>query len=183
VTDTTGWATLLQLPSPKIEEVEAGLSDEEVDDVEETFRIRFPPDLRELLGVGVPRGRGFPDWRGGGEALRSQLGWPIEGILFDVSHGLWFDSWGREPASTDERMARAKRHLEEGPGLIPIYLHRYIPSQPYVRGNPVFSMWQSDIVLFGRDLRDYFQREFGGVRWEPVTDARRIRVWTEFVVG
>jgi hypothetical protein len=38
----------------------------------------------------------WPDWRDGDPGdLREQLGWPVEGALFDVEHNaLWHPSWG-----------------------------------------------------------------------------------------
>jgi hypothetical protein len=37
---------------------------------------------------------------------------------------------------------------------------RYIPAEPNESRNPVFSVHQTDIIHYGNDLADYFQREF-----------------------
>jgi hypothetical protein len=44
--------------------------------------------------------------------------------------------------------------------LIPIYGHRYLVGEPCCAGNPVLSVHQSDIIVYGRDLREYLLREF-----------------------
>jgi len=41
-----------------------GLSATELDAVEQEFGFRFADDHRAFLAGGLPRGRGWPDWRG-----------------------------------------------------------------------------------------------------------------------
>jgi len=41
-----------------------GLSDAELARAEAEFGFAFPHDLRAVLGLGMPSGLGFPDWRG-----------------------------------------------------------------------------------------------------------------------
>jgi hypothetical protein len=43
---------------------EPGLSDTEVDEIQQRFGFTFPPDFREFLQLMVPIGRPFIDWRG-----------------------------------------------------------------------------------------------------------------------
>jgi hypothetical protein len=63
--------------------------------------------------------------------------------------------------------------------------HRYIPEEPHERGNPVLSVYQSDIIYYGADLDDYFRRELDfaldpqGAR--PLTPKRRIRFWSDLI--
>jgi len=55
-------------------------------------------------------------------------------------------------------LARAK--VSECPVLVPIYSHRYIATPPHEPGNPVYSVYQTDIIYYGYDLLDYLCREF-----------------------
>jgi hypothetical protein len=56
-----------------------------------------------------------------------------------------------------------------------------IPAEPFKPGNPVFSVYQTDIIIYGNDLLSYFAHEFAGVAtWHaPPPEARRIRFWPE----
>jgi hypothetical protein len=144
-----------------------GLSDEEVGEVEMRFSFRFPPDLRFLLQHILPvsqgpPGRSWVNWREEPEdAIRTRLDWPAEGICFDIEHnGFWMDEWGPRPANLEEAFLIARQEVEQAPTLIPIYAHRYLPDDPSLAGNPVFSVWQTDIIHYGFDLASYFAAEF-----------------------
>jgi hypothetical protein len=162
---------------------DAGLSDAEVAAAESRFGFRFPPDLKALLQAALPRGEQFPDWRSGDEAvLRDWLDLPRQGVLFDVEHnGFWLDEWGQRPVSLGEAKRVAGELVAAAPVLIPIYMHRMMPAEPPLPGNPVFPVHQTDIIYYGLDLRDYLIREFlarPDVRVGPVPEAvRRIRFW------
>ena len=142
-------------------EFEAGLTDEEVVRAEGTFGFRFPPDLRAFLQSALPRGPDFPNWRSGNEAqLREWLDQPREGILFDIEHGFWLPEWGERPAALADALEAGSNLVRSAPKLIPIYSHRMIPDEPHLPGNPVFSVHQSDIIVYGRDLNHYLHNEF-----------------------
>ena len=162
----------------------SGLSDAEVERAESTFSFRFPPDLRAFLQTALPFGRQFPDWRSGDEAgLRDWLGRPLDGVLFDVEfNGFWLPEWGDRPAALDDALAAARRLVEAAPKLIPVYQHRMMPAEPHAAGNPVFSVHQTDIIVYGDDLASYLSREFctddDDDDWSPGPgDARPIRFW------
>jgi len=161
-----------------------GLSEEELGRIESNFRFAFPPDLRVMLSVALPISKGFPDWRSAeAEDLETMLDWPADGICFDISHNaFWFDGWGDRPLDTDTACSNAREHIADAPVLIPVYRHRYIPAQPSVAGNPVFSVWQSDITYYGRDLTDYLNREFcASDHRAPVTGTRRVPFWSDLI--
>jgi hypothetical protein len=164
-------------------EFEAGLTDVEIRAAEAQFGFRFPPDLRTFLQAGLPCGRKFPDWRDGDEAaLRDWLDLPRRGILFDIEHnGFWLDEWGPRPPTLAEARQIASGLIAAAPRLIPIYVHRMIPSEPHLPGNPVFSVHQTDIIYYGVDLRDYLIHEFltrENVGDWPITEnVRRIPFW------
>jgi hypothetical protein len=160
--------------------VKAGLTVTELRDVEYRYGFHFPPDLRDFLAAGLPVGDGFPDWRDGSEDdIRSRLDWPRDGIAFDVRHNaFWLPEWGPRPDDLAEAIAIANRAVAAAPKLIPIYHHRMIPDEPRKAGNPVFSVYQADIICYGNDLSDYFRQEFRVADWwtRPV-DPRPIRFW------
>jgi hypothetical protein len=184
---------------------EPGLSSEEVIRIERTYGFRFPPDLQALLRYALPVGGDptkqdrydaagrrifiagtgwnvFPNWRRGPEAeLREKLAWPLEGILFDIEHSTFWDpAWGPKPASLEDAFAIARREVAKVPVLIPVYSHRYLPAEPEAAGNPVLSVYQTDIIYYGNDLASYFSREFGMElpSW-AATSPRPIRFWSE----
>lgn len=78
---------------------DAGLSDEEVQNIERTFKFVFPPDLKLLLQIALPVSERFPDWRSG-VGVQSMMDWPVEGIMFDVEYNnFWLEEWGQKPDS------------------------------------------------------------------------------------
>lgn len=161
-------------------EFDAGLTDAEIAATEGRFGVRFPPDLRAFVQTALPRGPQFPDWRSGDEAgLRDWLDLPRLGILFDVEHnGFWLDEWGRRPGSLEESLRVAGDLVAAAPRLIPIYGHRMMPDEPYLPGNPVFSVHQTDIIHYGFDLADYLRHEFALSGREPWPKrVRPIRFW------
>jgi hypothetical protein len=161
-------------------EFDAGLTDTEVAAVEERFGFRFPPDLREFLQTALLSGPQFPDWRSGDEAaLRDWLGHPRQGVLFDIEHnGFWLEEWGPRPTSVDEALQAGSELVVTAPRLIPIFMHRMMPDEPHLPGNPVFSVHQTDIIHYGFDLADYLRREFRLPGREPWPEqVRAIRFW------
>ncbi len=167
--DTT--AKILEVLRTAGLELEAGLSEAELSDTERTFGFRFPPDLRALLAAALPEG--WADWRrrvevlGNGEVKPIEWGldWPIRGTLFDIEHNaFWWEKWGPKPASLPEAFVIAERSMRSAPRLIPLFSHRYIPSEPSVAGNLVLSIHQTDIVVYGEDLLDYVCHEFNQPR-------------------
>jgi hypothetical protein len=156
-----------------------GYAAAELDDAQERFGLPFPPDLVALLHDRRPAS-GY-DWTGPEDPIRRALVWPLEGLLFDVKNGLWRPEWGERPARAEERAEIAAARVAAAPPLIPILGHRYLPAEPLESGNPVLSVYQSDIIYYGRALEDYFVREFGGGT-EPVSGpVRRIRFWSDII--
>jgi hypothetical protein len=163
---------------------EARLTDSEVSAIESRYSFRFPPDLRAFLQTALPRGRHFPDWRVGKEAeLRDWLDLPRRGVIFDVEHnGFWLEEWGPPPKTLTEAKQVAEQLLAASPRLIPIYMHRMIPAEPHLPGNPVFSVHQTDIIVYGTDLRDYLAHEFlmteeDQEEWTIPSGTRPIAFW------
>lgn len=165
-------------------QIAAGLTDDEFLRAERRFGFRFPPDLRAFLAVGLPVSAPWVDWRDADEAaIRERLGWPLDGICFDIEHNtFWLDEWGKRPATLPEAFEVARRAVAEAPVLIPICSHRYIPAEPSEPGNPVFSVHQTDIIYYGADLLDYLHNEFGyyfgRAEYAITKTPRRVRFWS-----
>src|SRR5262249_2450436 len=121
----------------------SGYSATELDDAQARWDLRFPPDLVGLLGERRSLGdKGHPywsfDWRKGDPAaIRALLDWPLEGFWFDVQNGLWWPEWGEKPSGREEQYERLRGLFEAAPRLIPVFGHRYLPQEPFERGNPV----------------------------------------------
>lgn len=179
--ETVNWAAIVE--SLKVEvniDLDAGISDDEVHAAETEYGFRFPSDLRAFLQTALPVGDNFPDWRSDDNAyVGNRLGWPLEGMCFDIEHNdFWLDEWEPRPDSLEQAFAVARKHVSEAPTLIPIYSHRYIPEVPQQSGNPVFSVYQTDITFYGFDLLDYFAHEFKTDNPTPrPSEPRRIEFW------
>lgn len=154
-------ALLAMLPAGN--KVERGMSERELNQVEERWEFRFAPEHRTLLSEGLPTGsRSWPDWRdGSSEDLAERLARPVDGVLFDVEHNrFWHPEWDPRPASTQDALDVARAQLAKVPVMVPIFSHRYLAADPSRTGMPVLSMYQTDIIYYGTDLVDYFHHEF-----------------------
>lgn len=186
-----------------------GLSDVTIDGIERQWSFRFPPDYRrflhrlhatdrpltgtrffdarELLPVVEP---GFYNWLTDEAGIRGVLDGVLAGLLFDVEENdLWRESWGSRPPGRDERQRRLRALLDRAPKLIPLVGQRFLLTEPCREGNPVLSIQQSDIIVYGTDLRDYLLAEFrellGLGEWSPTfrSDWLAIPFWGEFLAG
>ncbi|MDT0546347.1 MULTISPECIES: hypothetical protein [Streptomyces] len=175
---------LLAMLSARVE-IKPGMSERELDQIEERWGFRFAPEHRTLLGAGLPTGSGsWPDWRDGHAGdLAERLAWPIDGVLFDVEHnGFWHPEWELRPAGTQDALAMARTYLAKVPVMVPIYSHRYLLADPDRTGTPVLSMYQADIIYYGTDLVDYFHHEFGRPVPTPKDHAYpTIPFWSHFL--
>ena len=164
-----------------------GLNSSELRAIEAHYGFDFPPDLRSFLAYAMPTGDRFPDWRSiGSQSLADTLAWPFEGIWFDVKkNSLWLTEWGPKPADDNGARARLRELFDAAPKLVPIYGHRYMPCRPNESGNPVFSVYQSDIICYGLNLEDYFQNEycvaFGRSRYQLSGNPKPIEFWSSFI--
>jgi hypothetical protein len=159
-----------------------GYTQGELDAAQETYGLVFPPDLVALLRDRRPV-RAY-DWRTDDKEIREMLQWPLEGLLFDVEHNvLWWPEWGDRPDTVEARAEVLAKVVAEAPKLIPLVSHRYLPVEPHEAGNPVFSIYQSDVIYYGADLADYFEREFVDTRRPLPEQIKRIRFWSDLAEG
>lgn len=170
---------------------EKGLSDKEVETIEQTFDFIFPEDLKRFLQTALPVSGSFANWRyainneKGRQRIINRFCWPLEGMLFDIrNNDFWLDQWGEKPKDFADQKVTAAEELAKQPKLIPIYSHRYMPAEPTTSGNPVFSVYQMDIIHYGVDLADYLANEF---RFElpgsfgRIANPIRIRFWSDMI--
>ncbi|WML46624.1 SMI1/KNR4 family protein [Neobacillus sp. PS3-34] len=159
------FTTLVALLKSKGVKFTTGLNDEEILDIENYYDLKFPPDLKAFLKFSLPISGNFVNWRDKSnsniEYIEERLKWPLEGIIFDIeNNGFWMDGWGEKPLSTVEAVRVATQEYNKAPKLIPVYSHRCIPSVPNESGNPVLSVHQTDIIIYGDNLITYLMVEF-----------------------
>ena len=168
-------------------EFESGLTNSEIEQIEEKFEIKFPQDLREFHQLGLPVSESFINWRKGLQftvtenEIKERINWPLEGILFEVKkNDFWDESWGTMPDNYAEKAIIATEKYLSYPKLVPIYGHRYIPMDPLEVGNPVFSVYQMDIIYYGYNLTTYFSNEFSFEipNESRVDEPREIPFWS-----
>jgi hypothetical protein len=164
-----------------------GLSHREFSAAEAHCGFEFPPDLRSFLAFAMPTGGKFPDWRNpGSPSLAETLAWPLEGLWFDVQqNSLWLPEWGPKPADETSAYLHLSKLVQAAPKLIPIQGHRYLPCRPLESGNPVLSVYQSDIICYGLNLEDYFQNEysfhFGRSGYQLSKEPKSTEFWSSFI--
>ena len=167
----------------------SGYTQTELDGIQATWGLRFPPDLIALYRerrrvIDDPR-FGSLDWLGADNSkIQSALDWPLQGFLFDIGNGLWWPEWGEMPEDIPAREARLREIFAAAPKLIPICGHRYLPEAPHEAGNPVFSVYQMDVIVYGANLAHYVMREN---RSEPVFNEewpaiKQVPFWSRAVV-
>ena len=165
--------------------LEPGLSSAELTAAERVLGAAFPPDLAEFLKVALPVGAQYPNWRAPETPEIAQvLAWPFDGIAFDIEHNaFWWPAWGERPSQLTDAFAVARRHIAAAPRLIPVFGHRYLPAFPSEAGNPVFSVYQTDVIYYGRNLSDYWARECrkGAFTEIPQSELRSVPFWGELV--
>jgi hypothetical protein len=165
-----------------------GMSSEEIVAVESRFGMRFPPDYRALLMDVLPISGNFVDWRRGDPiAIQRQFAWPYEGICFDIEYNaFWLPEWGPRPINLTDAFAIATHAVQQAPVLIPIFGHRFIPATPSESDNPIFSVYQTDIIYYGRNLLEYLENElslaaFGKQRYQISEPVKVIPFWSHLV--
>jgi hypothetical protein len=168
---------------------DAGLTLDELSLTERTYGFCFPLDLREFLGYALPVSKGWLDWRRASQSeIVERLNWPWESMCFDIEHNsFWLESWGSKPTALTDAYSIARAAVAAAPRLIPVYSHRFLPDRPCEPGNPVFSVYQTDIIHYGSDLFDYFCNEFpdyfGRAGAALDSRTRHIEFWSDLVTG
>jgi len=172
--------------------IDSGLNEDEINKIQILFNLIFPPDLKMLYQIGLPIDDSFPNWRKSInqskeeiKRIKQKLDWPLEGMLFDIEHNsFWQDEWGAKTKDIESNSLLAKNYFQNYPKLIPIYSHRYIPSAPNEKDNPIFSVYQMDIIYYGMNLADYLSNEFEFKLDETFVQlekpAKEIKFWNKW---
>lgn len=179
------WAHLIDHLMKYGIEFESGLTDQEFEAIESKYQFKFPPDLRQFLQIALPVSHRFPNWRKNcGEVFRQDKEWILAGINFDIErNNFWWGGWGEKPENLFEAFQIAEREIAKAPVMIPVYSHRFIPVEPNLSGNPIFSIYQTDIIYYGYDLASYYIQEFSTMRLEPQTGQQKRLVQLDFGVN
>jgi hypothetical protein len=175
-------------------ELTSGLTDAEIESAEAAYDLSFPPDLRACLQAALPVDADdddsrvpsrLPNWRDlthPGVVVRLQRPWGSILTDLQINPHVWIPEWGTMPDTLPERIRLVRAHYVSAARLIPIFGHRYLPSEPAGAGNPVLSVHQMDIIYYGCDLADYLEVEFLGKPWgQWEREPGRIRFWSDIV--
>src|SRR5690242_3316146 len=115
-----------------------GYTPDELAQIQARWRLRFPPDLIDLLATHRPLldGPGSFDWLSSDPSdIQGRLDWPFEGFWFDIQHDhLWWPEWGEKPPALAAQRARLAEIFAGVPTLIPLFGHRYLPAEPFESG-------------------------------------------------
>jgi hypothetical protein len=84
-------------------------------------------------------------------------------------------SWGEKPQELADCFDKARASLEQAPKMVPIWGHRFIPDRPNESGNPVFSIFQTDIIHYAANLSEYFENEFHKSHEAPLVRTAPIK--------
>ncbi|HEX3827019.1 MAG TPA: hypothetical protein VHV82_07090 [Sporichthyaceae bacterium] len=157
-----GVEAMRRLVAYQVVDIQRGLRDHEFDMVGARYGFTFADDHRAFLEGGLPTGPGWPDWRAPDQrAVRDQLAWPVEGLLFDVEHkGFWHRAWGECPDDPLAALAVAGAALLRAPQMVPLRGNRYLPAGAGTSVHPILQMFRSDVHTFGADLADWVVQEF-----------------------
>lgn len=120
--------------------------------------LQLPPDLRELLALGVPSSDGFPDYRS--PAGLRLLRFAAQEVPAAVAATL--------PLLPGRRGGRAP----PPPPLVPVYGRHYVPATPCLAGNPVLHVSDSGVTFAGANMADFLFRAFTA---EPSPGAPLLR--------
>jgi len=161
-----------------------GLSSAEIAPIEAELGFRPPEDFVYLFQSLRDPGRVLFPWSDfKKQEYDDQIRWVLEGIEFDIKHAkFWLDRWGRRPATLSAALDLARRDFETWPKLLPISGRRFLPAEPCRRGNPVFSICQTDIIYYGTNLAHYLVNEFVDHDYVLQTHAQtiqRIDIWSD----
>jgi hypothetical protein len=156
-----------------------GMTDEQIDHLQEKYSIIFTPEHREFLRIlhtidrkekvyreygseeGEYRERSFfHNWLEDDEDIRSRLTFVYDTISKDIaSSRFWINSWGKRYDTTEERMEIFNELYEKAPKLVPVMGHRFQVADLSLEKRPVLSILGTDIVFYGSDFRYYLLDE------------------------
>ena len=167
-----------------------GLTDDEINKIEEIYEIVLPEWLRKFYCLGVPfseENNLFPLWSDFSdtniEKIKERMQKPYKLFAREVQDGFWHTSWGSRPESQEEVLQKFGELSLVAPRLIPLYSHRYMPLIDGVDDPPIISTVGSDTIYYGCNLHDYLQNEFLNEEFVIPTDYIKVPFWDDLVNG
>jgi hypothetical protein len=186
-----------------------GLDEPRIDALELHWGLKFPRDYRQFLSVLNAPDRGvysvgwsddppydlregddspsYFDWQKDDEAIIGALNWPLGGLLFQVEESsLWLDSWGERPSKVTDVRKKVAQLVATAPMLIPITGHRYLLANSLEAGNPVLSVYGSDIICYGSNLKNFLLLEFSpllGLDYDEVAEGANVGITEEKIAA
>lgn len=160
-----------------------GLKESEIDSIEKKYDIQFAPDHRAFLKIlhtidrkkvytYDPYEEGkeieyeevpfFYNWKLDDEEINEYLNWPYTTMFQDVigPNKVWLKSWGEiRPASDTDKEFIFRQWFDKAPKLIPINIHRFVVGAPVEDISPVLSIWGTDTIVYGWNMRHYLLNE------------------------
>lgn len=158
-----------------------GMTNNQIDEVEEKYIIKFTPEHREFLKILhtldrkekyeylddeeliIEENSFFYNWLEDDEEIKRKLTWPFEevsrDILRETNHPFWLDSWGKRLESKEEKRKLFTDVFQKSPQLIPIKSHRFVVSDITLKHRPILSIWGTDTIVYGWTLRTYLINE------------------------
>ena len=180
--DSSPWTSIIADCAARGVVFGPGLSDQELRRQESACEFKFPPDLAEFLQAALPTGRQWPNWRGGPEDFLAFSERVLDGILFDIEwNEFWAPSWGERPKNLLDARRVATELFKAAPPLIPIFAHRAVPSEHRLVGNPVLSVWQTDIIVYADSLANFLRFGYHPGERDGSEFAPGFHFWSELV--
>lgn len=156
-----------------------GMTDEQIDLVQERYAIIFTPEHREFLRILHTIDRKakvfedydseegpyyecsfFRNWLEDDEDIKPRLNNVYDAISEDIKRNkFWLNSWGMRPETAEERMEIFNELYATAPKLVPVCGHRYQVADMSLEKRPVLSILGADIVYYGSDFRYYLLQE------------------------
>jgi len=186
--DEDAWEAFLGLALEQLGgDPKQGLTNQQLADLEGVLGVTLPFEVGMLLVMGVPDDMQWWHWN---NPVGDWSGWKaslVDGLLFDVEfNGLWVDGWG-QVNDTSDRLELERTAFEPAPPLFPLWGHRAIPlsvarDETSSDFNPVLSVVQSDVIVYGTDLAAWLHGEFDvPLPMWPVTADRWFPFWSELI--
>jgi len=163
-----------------------GVSNAQLREVEGAVGANLPFEIGLLLVMGVPDGDDWWRWDDPAQSFSQWQSSLRDGLLFDVEHNeFWLQSWGPQPTEGSDRLSLAAEAFAQAPPLFPLFGHRAVPlaiarDETSSDSNPILSVVQTDVIVYGTDLAQWLHREFDVAlpMWPP-TDTRWFPFWSE----
>ena len=96
---------------------------------------------------------------------------------------IWHPSWGPRPRERQHRDVVVRRLAAGGPQLIPIFGHRYLAGPGDRSGNPILSIYGSDVIVYASGLRVYLPFELGLESSGAGTKVALVPFWQDVIDG